>query len=412
MNHYSVIIVGGGQAGLSLSYYLKKNAINHLILDRGEIGNSWVQNRWDNFCLVTPNWQCRLPDYHYNGNDADGFMVKDEMINYIKGYANTFNPPFEGNVNVTKVYKEKLGDIFYLETSNGKYSADIVVSAIGGYHTPNIPQDFSKAFNKSIVQINSIDYKNAQLLPEGNVLVIGTGQSGVQIAQDLHMSGKKVYLSVGSAPRAPRRHRGKDIVYWLELMGHYNKPVGEQENPDELRRKPNNYLTGRDGGQDVDLRKFAMEGMKLHGRISSIDNGIISFQNDLKQNLDNADLAYERIQKTLDEYIDSNNIKAPKYDRYNQLWEPTENNETALDYNEAGITSVVWCTGFKLDFKWIDFPHLFNSDDYPTHDRGVTNEQGLYFIGLPWLYTYGSGGLSYVGQDAEYICNHIIKRLY
>ena len=408
MKHYQVIIVGGGQAGLSASYYLKKEKIQHLVLDRGEIGDSWGKRRWDSFCLVTPNWQCRLPGFPYDGNDPNGFMVKDEIVDYVKRYAKSFNPPIKGGVEVQSVYKKEDADLFHIDTSIGNFTADKVIIATGAYHIPNwLPM--SKDFSDDVKQIHSADYKNPDQFSEGTTLVVGSGQSGAQIAEDLHIAGKKVYLSVGPAPRAPRTYRGKDAVEWLEKMGYYDQPIESHPDADKARHKTNHYLTGRDDGRDIDLRKLALEGVQLRGQINAVKGSKIHFNEDLKLNLDNADKTYNRIQGNIDEYIDNNNIEALPASRYKAVWHPTKENDLPVNYKEAGITSVVWCTGFKVKFDWVKFPKVFDEKGFPIYKRGITNEKGLYFIGLPWLHTWGSGRFSHVAQDAEYIGKHILN---
>ena len=406
MEHYQVIIVGGGQAGLSVSYCLKRENVQHLILDRGKVGDSWRKRRWDSFCLVTPNWQCRLPGFPYDGDDPNGFMLKDDIVNYVKRYAASFNPPIKEGVEVYKVYKKNSEDIFNVNSSIGNFTADKVIIATGAYHIPNwLPM--SKDFNKEINQIHSVDYKNPEQFPNGAILVVGSGQSGAQIAEDLHIAGKKVFLSVGTAPRAPRTYRGKDSVAWLEEMGYYDQPIELHPDPDEARYKTNHYLTGRDGGRDIDLRKLATEGVILRGQINAVKKDKIFFTNDLKENLDNADNTYNRIQANIDEYIENNHIDAPKEKRYKAKWQPDKKNNEPVNYTEADIKSVIWCTGFKVKFDWVKFPEVFDQRGYPAYERGVTQEEGLYFIGLPWLHTWGSGRFSHVAQDAEYICKHI-----
>ena len=410
MNHYPVIIVGGGQAGLSASYGLTQQKIEHLILDRGAIGDSWGKRRWDSFCLVTPNWQCRLPGFDYDGNDPKGFMLKDEIVDYVKRYAASFNPPFKGNVEVHKVYRKTKDGDFHVNTSIGNFTAQKVIIATGAYHIPNI-LPMSKGFEDSINQIHSADYKNPEQLDDGATLVVGSGQSGAQIAEDLHIAGKKVYLSVGTAPRAPRTYRGKDAVEWLEDMGYYDQPIESHPDPDEARHKTNHYLTGRDNGRDIDLRKLATEGVELRGQIKTVSNGIVDFTTDLKTNLDSADATYNRIQDNIDKYITANNIEAPETPRYIALWEPSPENDLPLDYKKEGIKNVIWCTGFKVKFDWIEFSHVFDERGYPTYNRGITEEHGLFFLGLPWLHTWGSGRFSHVGQDAMYLTDYIAAAL-
>lgn len=410
MNHYQVIIVGGGQAGLSASYGLTQQKIKHLIFDRGAIGDTWGKRRWDSFCLVTPNWQCRLPGFDYDGDDPKGFMLKDEIVDYVKRYAASFNPPFKGNVEVYKVFrKTKHGD-FHIETSIGNYTAQKVIIATGAYHVPNI-LPMSKGFGEEISQIHSEKYKNPEQLVEGATLVIGSGQSGAQIAEDIHIAGKKVFLSVGSAPRAPRTYRGKDTVEWLEDMGYYDQPIESHPDPDEARHKTNHYLTGRDGGRDIDLRKLASEGVTLKGQLTNVSNGVVYFKDNLKKNLDTADATYNRIQDNVDAYIKEKGIKAPETSRYKSVWEPNEANNLPIDYKKEGITNVIWCTGFKVDFRWVEFPDVFDDRGYPIYKRGITAENGLFFLGLPWLHTWGSGRFSHVGKDSAYLTDYIAKEL-
>ncbi|MEO1672089.1 MAG: MSMEG_0569 family flavin-dependent oxidoreductase [Cyanobacteria bacterium J06631_2] len=405
--HYSVIVVGGGQAGLSISYCLKQKAIDHIVFEKNHIGYSWQQKRWDTFCLVTPNWQCTLPGYHYPGDDPDGFMVRDKIVEYIKDYAKSFDPPVKEGVEVFSVTKNNAQGLFTIASSLGDYTADQVVVATGNYHQAKIPR-IAEKFASEVLQLHSSDYKNPESLPEGEVLVVGSGQSGCQIAEDLHLAGKKVHLCIGSAPRSPREYRGKDVVDWLDKLGYYDLSIDEHANPESVRSKTNHYLTGRDGGHEIDLRQFALEGMGLYGSLEEIKDSSLKFKPNLRQNLDRADDVYESIRGTIDEYIERHNINAPIESSYQPIWQP-EAEILELDYKENNITSVVWCIGYKADFSWVDVP-VFDGKGYPNHDRGVTSVRGLYFIGLPWLYTWGSGRFSGVARDAEYLSDYIAKR--
>jgi putative flavoprotein involved in K+ transport len=297
--------------------------------------------------------------------------------------------------------------IFEVTTSIGDYTADQVVVAAGAYHQPKIPK-ISERLPDHILQVHSSKYKNPESLPEGAVLVIGTGQSGCQIAEDLHLAGRKVHLCVGSAPRSPRRYRGKDAVEWLDLMGYYDLSIDQHPQKEKVRSKANHYLTGRDGGREIDLRRFALEGMQLHGRLKNIASNKLEFFNDLKQNLDGADAVSESIKKTIDNFIAKNNLDAPLETPYQPVWQPAMDIPD-LDLAEANITTVIWCTGFQSDFSWIEIP-VFDGKGYPCHDRGVTDIKGLYFLGLPWLYTWGSGRFSGVARDATYLADYIMAR--
>ncbi|MBD1804797.1 MSMEG_0569 family flavin-dependent oxidoreductase [Microcoleus sp. FACHB-SPT15] len=406
-NHYSVIIVGGGQAGLSMSYCLKERGFDHIVFEKNRIGHSWRSKRWDSFCLVTPNWQCKLPGYHYPGGDPNGFMQKDEIVKYIEHYAKSFDPPVKEGVEVSKVRKSRSQDVFELTTSIGDYTADQVVIAAGSYHIPKIPK-IAERLPEHIVQIHSSEYKNPQSLPDKSVLVVGTGQSGCQIAEDLHLAGKQVYLCVGSAPRSPRRYRGKDVVDWLDQMGYYDLSIDEHPQKEKARTNTNHYVTGRDGGREIDLRQFSLEGMQLYGRLKTISSSHLEFWDDLKQNLDRADVVANNIKKSIDAFIEKNQIDAPTEPPYKPVWEPEEA-VLKLDYEKANIGAVVWSTGYQPDFSWIEVP-VFDGKGYPGHDRGVTGVQGLYFLGLPWLYTWGSGRFSGIARDATYLADYITAR--
>ena len=402
-NHYPVIIIGGGQAGLSMSYCLTQKGIAHIIFEKKRIGHSWRTDRWDAFCLVTPNWQCNLPGYSYNGPDPKGFMVKDEIVRFIEDYAKSFNPPVREGVAVQRL--SRLGDnAFEVVTDAGVFTAGQVIVATGGFHVPVIPR-LGERFPADIVQIHSLRYTNSASLPPGDVLVVGTGQSGCQIAEDLHLAGRRVHLCVGGAPRTARLYRGRDVVEWLQEMGYYDIPIEQHRDKDAVRLKTNHYVTGRDGGRDLDLRKFATEGMQLYGTLNAVENGRLRFEPDLTENLDHADQVAEAIKDTIDRYIESQGIEAPTESRYVPLWKP-ESDPVELDYAQAGIRSVIWCTGIATDYRWIDLP-LFDGKGYPAHTRGVTSVPGIYFLGLPWLHTWGSGRFSGVARDAEHLAGII-----
>jgi len=239
--------------------------------------------------------------------------------------------------------------------------------------------------------------------------VVGSGQSGCQIAEDLHLAGRKVHLCIGDAPRVARRYRGKDVVEWLHLMGYYDLPVHEHPLREGVRDKTNHYVTGRDGGRDIDLRQRALEGMELYGRLLDVTGDRLVLDDDLAQCLDQADQVSESIKTSIDNFIAKQSIAAPAEARYKPLWVPSHE-RVELDYRAAGITSIVWCIGFRTDYSWLDLP-VFNGRGQPSHVRGVTPLPGVYFLGLPWLYTWGSGRFSGVSRDAAYLAEHIEARV-
>lgn len=404
--HYPVLIIGGGQAGLSMSYCLKEQDIEHLVLEKNRIGESWRTQRWDTFCLVTPNWQCQLPGFPYQGKDPFGFMVKDEIVNYLEEYVASFQPPVLEGLTVKEVTKNEAEDLFEISTSQGGYTADQVVVAVGNYHIATLPR-MSAQIPSDLFQIHSSTYKNPSMLPDGEVLVVGTGQSGAQIAEDLHLAGKKVHLCVGNAPRTARRYRGKDVVEWLHEMGYYDLGIHEHPDKENVRDKTNHYVTGRDGGRDIDLRQFALQGMKLYGVLTNVEGDTMSFSPDLKANLDGADKTSENIKRKIDAYIEQNHIDAVYEAPYQPVWEP-EQEISSLDFKKANIKSVIWCVGFAHDFSWVKLP-IFDEKGLPKHERGSTNASGLYFLGLTWQYTWGSARFSGVGRDAQHLLKLITK---
>ncbi|MDP9877892.1 putative flavoprotein involved in K+ transport [Variovorax boronicumulans] len=409
-SHYSVIIVGGGQAGLSLSHCLQQRGVDHLVIEKRSLVHSWRTQRWDSFCLVTPNWQCQLPGWGYLGDDPHGFMVKEQINEWLAGFVAHVKAPAIEGVTVERVSRNPATgerERFSVQTDAGTYTADQVVVASGGYHRPIVPR-LAEKLPPHVAQYHSAQYRNAAQLPEGAVLVVGCGQSGAQIAEDLHLAGRKVHLATGNAPRCARFYRGREVVDWLADMKYYDMPVTEHPLREGVRDNTNHYVTGRDGGRDIDLRRFAQEGMELYGLLSGFDGRSFELQPNLRDNLDSADATYNRINASIDKFIATQGIEAPPPSVYTPVWEPAEE-RTRLDLAAAGITSVVWCIGFSPDFEWVDAP-VFNGRGAPVHRRGVTNEPGLYFLGLPWLHTWGSGRFSGVARDAEFLTQAILQR--
>lgn len=406
-SHHSVAIIGGGQAGLSLSYYLKQRSIDHIVFEKRSAMHAWRTQRWDNFCLVTPNWQCRLPGHDYRGSDPHGFMKKNEILQYLDEFKARVDAPLREGVTVQRVSIRPQGG-YELRTHDGRreevFTADQVVVASGGYHLPIIPR-MAERLPKSVLQIHSEQYRNAASLPGGAVLVVGSGQSGAQIAEDLHLAGRKVVLAVGDAPRCARFYRGRDVVDWLADMGYYDMPVNEHPLREGVRDNTNHYVTGRDGGRDIDLRQFALQGMELYGPLRGIEGDALQFEPRLAATLDRADQVYNGINTSIDKHIASRGIDAPAGSAYQPVWTPPHE-RSELDLSTSGIAAVVWCIGFAPDFAWLDAP-VFNGRGHPQHQRGVTQQAGLYFLGLPWLHTWGSGRFSGVARDALYLAERI-----
>ncbi|HSI48833.1 MAG TPA: MSMEG_0569 family flavin-dependent oxidoreductase [Ideonella sp.] len=404
--HHSVLIVGGGQAGLSLSHHLQSAGVDHLVLEKHKAMHTWRTQRWDSFTLVTPNWQCALPGHPYDGPDPHGFMNKSEIAAYLDGFRAKLQPPLREGVSVESV-KPLPDGRFLVKSSDGECTADQVVVASGGYHQPIVPR-LAERLPASVTQLHSADYRNPAQLPPGKVLVVGAGQSGAQIAEDLHLAGREVVLAVGDAPRCARFYRGRDVVDWLADMGYYDMPVTAHPLREGVRDNTNHYVTGRDGGRDIDLRRFALEGMQLYGSLQALDGDTLRFAPTLRAALDGADRTYNSINASIDQHIARQGLDAPPPSVYTPVWQPEGERET-LSLAASGITSVIWCIGFSPDFRWLDAP-IFNGRGHPVHERGVTAVPGLYVLGLPWLHTWGSGRFSGVDRDAAFLAACITER--
>ncbi|HEY6494734.1 MAG TPA: MSMEG_0569 family flavin-dependent oxidoreductase, partial [Trebonia sp.] len=410
MTHRSVAvaIVGGGQAGLAASWYLTRAGVGHVVFEAQTIAHEWTDTRWDNFTLVTPNWHCRLPGYAYRGGDPDGFMTRDQVAEWLAGYAATFGPPVREHARVTAL-TERHGGGFAL-TVDGReneetWEADSVIIATGGYHAPVVP-GWAAAIDPAVTQLESARYKNAAQLPEGAVLVVGSGQSGAQIAEDLHLEGRRVHLAVGNAPRVARFYRGKDVMTWLAEMGLYDTPVQRYPGGLAAREKTNHYVTGRDGGRDIDLRQCAAEGMRLYGALDGVHGTRLLFRASLTESLDRADSTYNSICRDIDRYLEREGIDAPAGRHYEPVWAP-DRDPAELDTATAGVTSIIWAIGYRADYRWAKVG-VFDGTGHPTHERGVTSVPGLYFLGLPWLHTWGSGRFHGIARDAEHVVGRIV----
>lgn len=399
-----VAVIGGGQAGLATSYWLREHDIDHVVFERGESGDTW-RNRWDSFCLVSPNWTLRLPGMPYEGPDPDGFLPRDEIVGYVTRYREFVDPPMENPVEVKSMRRHDGG--WRLETTAGAWDADHVVVAGGSFQTPAVPETAS-GIDEHIHQLHSADYRNPEGLPDGAVLVVGSGQSGCQIADDLREAGREVWISVGGATRAPRAYRGRDLFAWIHDIGLLDNPMSQHPEGPEARYRPNPQASGRDGGKDINLREFGRDGVHLVGRLEGVSGGRVRFASDLIERLEAADAACEQLVQGLEQYIAGAGLDLPPDDRESIDWVPSEvPDQVELDAED--ISTVIWCTGFGRDFTWIEGLDI-DGHGYPVTERGVTDSPGLYFVGLHGMYSLGSGLFWGVGADAEHVVGQLASR--
>ncbi len=403
----NTVVIGGGQAGLSISYYLTQQDREHVVLEKNRIGERWRSRRWDSFTLVTPNWQMQLPGFPYDGDNPDGYLSREEIVRYLEDYAALFNPPIRLGVEATSAESNSNGDGYKIETSAGVLEALNVVVATGTFQKPSIPE-YSQNISPQIVQIHSSQYQNPDALPPGAVLVVGSGQSGCQIAEELNQNGRKVYLCTSSVGRAPRRYRGKDFVEWFVKMGIADDTVDDLDSPAE-RFSPNPHVTGKDGGHTINLHQFVRDGVTLLGRLKNANRSEIELEDDLMDNLSAADQFASELKKGIDKFIEKAGIDAPE-ENHKELNDGYDCEViTELDLESEDISSIVWAVGYNFDFSWIKFP-IFDEFGYPIQKRGVTEQPGLYFLGLHWLHTIKSGLFAGVGDDAAYIAEHIANK--
>lgn len=399
------LVVGGGQAGLAMSEHLTSRGIEHLVLERHRIAERWRTERWDSLVANGPAWHDRFPTLEFTGTDPNGFASKTSVVGYLEDYAQTIKAPVRTGIEVQKVERFGGQGKFRATTSDGVIDAHNIVAATGPFQKPIMPPIVPK--KAGIAQLHSKFYRNPGQLADGAVLVIGAGSSGVQIASELLAAGRNVYLSVGPHHRPPRRYRGYDYVWWLGVLGKWDAPAVEPG-----MEHVTISVSGAHGGHTIDFRNLAAAGMTLLGMTESYSNGIMTFAGDLAQNIAQGDKNYLSVLDQADAYIERHQLGLPEEPEARHFRPDPEcvaNPIRSLDLAEAGINTIIWATGYQLDFSWLQIDS-FDDLGRPLHHRGIAHEPGVYFLGLPWLATRGSSFLYGVWHDALFIADHIKKQ--
>ncbi len=404
MRKVDAVVIGAGQAGLATSYWLTQRGIEHVVLERGNVGESWRSRRWDSFALNAPNWIFRLPGYSYAGPDPDAFMLKNELVDEFTGYARLINAPVEEQTEVSRVSRNSDGT-YLVATTGGGITARAVVAATGAYQRRHRP---AGDFDPSIMQLDTDHYRNPDELEPGGVLVIGSGQSGCQVAEDVLAAGRETWLATSTCGWIPRRMRGHDNVYWREQMGMFEDTVEQLGEALRLACPP--IQTGVARGRDINLSTMRDAGAKLLGRFEGAEGTRAHFRDDLQSNATGSDKAALGLITRLNDFIEKNGIDAPE-DPPIQPAGDFSGAPTELDLAANHITNVIWATGFRIDYSWIDLDLGKTEQGYPTQTQGVSVHPGLYFMGLQLMHKRKSGLIFGVGEDAEHISGHIARTL-
>ncbi|HEV8686009.1 MAG TPA: NAD(P)-binding domain-containing protein [Gaiellaceae bacterium] len=394
------IVIGAGQAGLSVSYHLTQRGREHVVLERGEIAETWRTQRWDGFYLNTPNWSLQLPGHHYAGPEPDRFAPLADAIAYLEAYGRAIAAPVRTGVEVTGIRAR--GDRGWLVEANGDaLETTNVVVATGAFQRPHVPV----VGDTNVFQLHAVDYRRPEQLPPGAVLVVGSGQTGCQIAEELLGAGRTVYLSIGSCPWFPRRYRGRDLVGWAIDIGLMDETVDTLPSP-AARLACNPALSGNDDGHDCNPRTLASAGAILVGRVERVDAARVSFQRGVEENLAKGDEFEAKFKSRIDEYLQTSGTDAPEDDAATVEQPVPPPRIEQLDLRGAEVGTILWTTGYRPDFGWIGVP-LDDGYGWPAQQRGVTAHPGLYFVGLNWMHKRKSALLLGVGEDAE----HVVARL-
>jgi len=409
VNRIPTVVIGAGHAGLAVSHLLTQRGIDHVVLERGEVANTWRRERWDSLRLLTPNWQARLPGFAYDGDDPNGFMTMPEVVDFIDGYARWVNAPVETGTVVESLRRE---DDRYVVASNGRiWDARSVVIASGGFNRPKVPA-VAADLPPGVESVTAFDYKRPEQLEEGGVLVVGASATGVQLAEEIHRSGRSVSVSVGEHVRMPRTYRGRDIQWWLDQIGRLDERYDEVDDLVRARHVPSPQLVGTPERRTVDLNTLTQQGVRLVGRINAISEGTAYFSGSLRNVCSLADLKQTRLLDLVDEWAVESGVdpEVAEPERYPDT-AVDDDPALALDLTDGSIETVVWATGYQPDYSWLEIP-VFDRKGEVKHDGGVvTDSPGLYRIGLNFLRRRKSSFIHGAEDDAVDITEHLARYL-
>ncbi|HEY1910105.1 MAG TPA: NAD(P)-binding domain-containing protein [Vicinamibacterales bacterium] len=401
-------MIGAGHAGLAVSRLLKERSIDHVVLERGEVANSWRRERWDSLRLLTPNWQSRLPGHRYEGANPDGFMTMNEVVAFIADFAAASKAPVRTHTTVTSVTRSDPG--YQVTTDRGDYRCRTLVLASGACNVASVPA-LRQHLPASVVSVTALDYRNPNQLPDGRVMVVGASATGVQLADEIRRSGRPVTLSVGEHVRLPRTYRGRDVLWWMDHSGVWNQRYDEIEDLTRARKLPSPQLVGTPERTTLDINRLTDAGVEIVGRLSAVRDGRALFSGGLRNQFALADLKMERLLTTFDDWANTAALDADvgPPERFEPTRTPT-GSRLELDLNSGEIRSVIWATGFRPDYSWLDVPVL-DHKGHLKHDGGVVDSPGLYAIGLPVLRRRKSTFIHGAEDDARDITAHLADYL-
>lgn len=404
MRKATVIIIGAGQAGLAMSHYLSQASIDHVLLERGAVANSWRTERWDSLRLLTPNWQSRLPGYAYTGSDPDGFRTMPETINFLANYSQAISAPVETQTEVLNVSMTPTG--YRILTNKGKWACRCLVIASGACNIANIPKA-AGSMPGSVQSLTPMNYRNPQQLRKGGVLVVGASATGVQLADEIQASGRQVTIAVGEHVRVPRMYRGRDIKWWMDATGILNMGLNDIDDVRRVRNVPSLQLIGSPSHETINLNSLQEHGVRIAGRVMDMSGDRVRFSGSLSNVCALADLKMNRLLSTIDAWAELANLEFNVETA--RPFEPTrvpEQPTLELELASEGIETVIWATGYRPDYAWLDVPVL-DRKGHIQHRGGIIDAPGLYVLGLPFLRRRNSTLIDGVGEDARHLSIHL-----